>query len=169
MGYVRDIRQKIGHDPLMIVGASVILADAAGRVLLQRRVDNGCWAYHGGCTELYESTEAAARRELYEETGLTAGEMTLFGVFSGPELRYTYPNGDQASIVDVVYLCRDYSGEPRAQEEEVSELRWFAPEEIPERLSPANIPALRRYQAMCRKLNYPVESPPVSCYNGSTK
>ena len=102
--------------------------------------------------ELGENTEAAARRELLEETGLTAGKMTLFGVFSGPEMRYTYPNRDQASVVDVVYLCSDYSGEIRPQPEEVTELRWFAPAAIPadDQLSPPNIPALRRWQEGAR-------------------
>ena len=145
MGYVSDMRKKIGHDPLLIVGASVILVNARGEVLLQRRADNGCWGYHGGCIELYERAEDAARRELLEETGLTAGKMTLLGVFSGPELGYTYPNGDRASIVDVVYLCRDYSGQIRPQPEEVTELRWFAPHALPESISPANRPALRSW------------------------
>jgi len=148
MGYVSDIRKKIGHDPLMIVGASVIVADSRGRVLLQHRADNGLWGYHGGCVELGENTEDAARRELREETGLTAGSMTLLGVFSGPELNYTYPNGDQASIVDVVYLCRDFTGAVHPQPEEVTALRWFAPAELPPdaQLSPPNIPALRAWQ-----------------------
>ena len=148
MGYISDIRKKIGHDPLMIVGASVIVTDAQGRVLLQHRADNGLWGYHGGCVELGENTEAAARREMLEETGLTAGKMTLLGVFSGPEMRYTYPNGDQASVVDIVYLCDDYSGEMRPQPEEVTELRWFAPADIPAdyQLSPPHIPAIRMWQ-----------------------
>ena len=148
MGYVSEIRKKIGHDPLLIVGASVIVTDEKGRVLLQHRADNGLWGYHGGCVELAENTEDAAHRELLEETGLTAGKMTLLGVFSGPEMRYTYPNGDRASVVDIVYLCDDYSGEIRPQPEEVAELRWFAPEDIPadDQLSPPNIPALRMWQ-----------------------
>jgi len=145
MGYVRDMRASIGHRPLLIVGASVIVVNAQGEVLLQRRVDNGLWGYHGGCVELYENTQDAARRELYEETGLTAGEMTLLGVFSGKEIAYTYPNGDQASIGDVVYVCRDYSGELRAQADEVSALRWFAPEALPSEISPPNLPALRAF------------------------
>lgn len=153
MSYVSEIRKKIGHDPLMIVGASVIVTDEKGRVLLQHRADNGQWGYHGGCVELGENTEAAARREMLEETGLTAGKMTLLGVFSGPEMRYTYPNGDQASIVDIVYLCSDYSGEIRPQLEEVTELRWFDPADIPadDQLSPPNIPALRLWQSSRRE------------------
>ena len=59
---------------------------------------------------------------------MTAGSMTLFGVFSGPELAYVYPNGDAVSNVDVVYLCRDYTGHTHRQQGEVNRLRWFAPQ-----------------------------------------
>ena len=145
MGYVQTIRQKIGHDPLLIVGASVILVNGQGQVLLQRRADNGMWGYHGGCVELYEDVEQAARRELLEETGLVAGKMTLYGVFSGPALAFTYPNGDQASVVDCVFLCDAYSGDLRMQPEEVSELRWFSPDALPEQITPANRPALMKW------------------------
>ncbi|MBR5383885.1 MAG: NUDIX hydrolase [Clostridia bacterium] len=145
MGYVRDIRRKIGHDPLLIVGASVIAVNDQGELLLQRRSDNGCWGYHGGCVELNERVEDAARREFREETGLIAEELTLLGVFSGPEMAYTYPNGDLASIVDVVFVCRAWSGEMLPQDGEVSELRFFAPEDVPENISPPNIPALKAF------------------------
>lgn len=145
MGYVRDIRRKIGHDPLLIVGASVIAVNDQGELLLQRRSDNGCWGYHGGCVELNERVEDAARREFREETGLIAEELTLLGVFSGPEMAYTYPNGDLASIVDVVFVCRAWSGEMLPQNGEVNELRFFAPEDVPENISPPNIPALKAF------------------------
>ena len=145
MGYVRDRRRKIGHDPLLIVGASVIAVNDQGELLLQRRSDNGCWGYHGGCVELNERVEDAARREFREETGLIAEELTLLGVFSGPEMAYTYPNGDLASIVDVVFVCRAWSGEMLPQDGEVSELRFFAPEDVPENISPPNIPALKAF------------------------
>ena len=144
MGYVMEIRRRIGHDPLMIVGASVIVADAEGRVLLQRRRDNGLWAYHGGSVELRERVEDAARRETLEETGLTVKDMTLLGVFSGPDMAYTYPNGDQACVVDIVFLCRSYAGELRPQPEEVTELRWFAPQALPPNITPTCKPALQK-------------------------
>ena len=143
MGYVRDIRRKIGHDPLLIVGASVIAVNDKGELLLQRRSDNGCWGYHGGCVELNERVEDAARREFREETGLVAEELTLLGVFSGSETAYTYPNGDLASIVDVVFVCRAWTGEMLPQNGEVNELRFFAPEDVPDNISPPNIPALK--------------------------
>lgn len=146
MSYIGDMRKKIGHDPLIIVGGSVIVVDEKGRTLLQRRADNGLWGYHGGCTELCERVEDAARRELLEETGLTAGKMTLLGVFSGPGMDYTYPNGDRVSVVDCVFLCDEYTGALRAQAEEVSELRWFAPDDLPGDITPTCKPALTQWR-----------------------
>lgn len=136
MGYIMDLRKIVGHRILLQVGASVILEDEQGRVLLQKRTDNHCWGYPGGSTELDERVEDAASRELLEETGLTAKQLELFGVFSGPELHYVYPNGDEVSNIDVVFLCKDYTGTLNCQQEESEELRFFAPGQLPENLSP---------------------------------
>lgn len=143
--YIMDLRKAVGHRPLLQSGASVLLEDAEGRLLLQRRADNHQWGYHGGSVELDEVVEEAARRELFEETGLTAHSLTLFGVFSGPEMHYVYPNGDEVSNIDHVYRCTDWSGEPRPQPGEVEELRFFAWDELPEDIAPMNVLALRAW------------------------
>ena len=91
--YIMDLRKLVGHRPLLQVGASVIVEDAEGRILLQLRSDNRCWGYAGGSVELDEVVEDAAKRELLEETGLTAHRLEFFGVFSGPDTHYVYPNG----------------------------------------------------------------------------
>ena len=57
-------------------------------------------------------------------------------MFSGKDLHYIYPNGDEVSNVDIVYVCREYSGTLKCQDGEVDELRFFAPDELPENLSP---------------------------------
>ena len=113
MSYVSDIRKKVGHDPIMLTGCSVIVR-RGDEVLLMRRSDNGLWCYHGGSLELGETVEAAARRELWEEAGLTARSLTLVGVYAGPEQHMFYPNGDEAYYTDVVFECRDFTGEPMA-------------------------------------------------------
>jgi len=134
--YILELRKIVGHRPLLQVGASVIVENEQGEVLLQKRTDNHCWGYAGGSVELDEVVEDAARRELYEETGLIAREMELFGVFSGKDTHYIYPNGDEVSNVDIVYLCRSYEGTLRCQEEEVESLRFFPADALPEELSP---------------------------------
>ena len=146
--YILDLRKAVGHRCLLQVGASVIVEDRQGRILLEKRTDNGLWGYPGGGTELDERVEDAAKRELLEETGLTANSMALFGVFSGPETHYVYPNGDEVSNVDVVFLCRNWTGTIRPQEEEVSEIRFFSAADMPpvEQLSPPIRPALLKWR-----------------------
>ena len=146
--YIMDLRKIVGHRPLMQVGASVIVEDIEGRTLLQLRSDNHCWGYAGGSVELDEVVEEAAKRELFEETGLIAERLELFGIFSGKQTHYVYPNGDEVSNVDIVYLCREYSGTLKCQEGETDELRFFATDELPENLSQPIIPALRKWAEM---------------------
>ena len=136
MGYIMDLRAYVGHRPLIQVGSCVILEDGEGRILLQRRTDDGLWSFSGaGSMEPGESAEDAARRELLEETGLTARTLELCGVFTGPREHHVYPNGDEVYNVEFAYISRDWSGEMKCQEGEVEDLRFFALDQLPETLS----------------------------------
>lgn len=68
--YIMDLRKLVGHKPILQVGASVIVEDSDGRILLQKRKDNHCWGYAGGSVELDERVEEAAKRELFEENAI---------------------------------------------------------------------------------------------------
>ena len=65
--------------PLVGSGVAVLRGDA---VLLVRRGNppsKGAWSLPGGAQRVGETAEAAARRELLEETGLTVGPLELAG------------------------------------------------------------------------------------------
>jgi 8-oxo-dGTP pyrophosphatase MutT (NUDIX family) len=143
--YIMGMRKLVGKIPLMQCGASVIVENERGEVLLELRADTKDWGYVGGSVELYERVEDAAARELQEETGLIAEELTLLGVFSGEELRFVYPNGDQVSNVDVVFVCRKYHGELNPEEAEVASLLFFPPDALPRPFFLANRPGMNAY------------------------
>ncbi|WP_323741886.1 NUDIX hydrolase [Salinibacillus xinjiangensis] len=104
------------------------------RVLLQKRSDNGKWGLPGGFMELGESVHDAARREVYEETGLTLDELELFGIYSGPQYDKTFPNGDQVSPVLISFICKQYTGKLVESNEESLQIRFYSLSELPENI-----------------------------------
>jgi len=125
-------------------GASVIVY-RDNKVLLQQRKDNKCWGYVGGYIEMGEIVEEAAKREMFEESGLVAKSLELFGVFSGPELYHVYPDENEVHIIDIVFTCNEFEGNLKAQESEVLNLQWFEYGDIPENLSHTITPALTKF------------------------
>lgn len=118
--------------PVFSIAAGVIVM-RGGRLLLQRRIADGTWAIFGGFVGPGEAIDDAARRELYERSGLLAGKLSLYGVFSGPELRMEAEGGD-VPVVAVVYLCDEVEGDMAPEEGVADELKWFPVDEIPHEL-----------------------------------
>ena len=145
-GYIMEMRKLVGHRTIIQCAASVLVVNGEGKLLLGKRTDNHMWGYAGGSVEIDERVEDCARRGLLEETGIVADEMEFFMVNSGPEVHYVYPNGDEVSNIEIIYLCRKYHGTPRPQEEEVEELAFFDCSEIRmEMISPPIRPVIRKY------------------------
>jgi len=130
--YMRELRAKVGHDMLLQPGVAAVIINAAGQVLLQRRSDNGQWGLPGGIMEPGEEPAETLVREIREETALEVVPERIVGVYGGPEFVVRYPNGDEAAILSVTFLCRPVAGEARVNDDESLEIRYFAPDALPE-------------------------------------
>jgi len=146
--YLWRLRQKVGSDLVLMPGAMVVLRDGAGRVLLTRRVDDGTWCLPAGGAEEGASFAATAAAELREETGAVVAleELRPFACLSRPELHtIEYENGDHTHCFAMCFWAESWSGELRADEEEVRELGFFALNELPDPLHPPSATGLALY------------------------
>ena len=107
--------------PIVGIGVVVLRPDAVLLVRRGRPPNEGAWSLPGGAQELGESAEDAARRELFEETGLSVGPLHLAANVDSIAR-------DEAGRVRFHYTILDFAarwtgGEPRAGSD-VSEAVW---------------------------------------------
>jgi 8-oxo-dGTP diphosphatase len=112
--------------PKYTVGATAVIERPDGHLLLVRQSYRHRWGVPGGLLKRGEDPAVGVRREVFEEIGLA---IELIGppavvVDSVPQR------------VDVVYRARPVSlaqlGEVRPSSPEIVEVRWFAPDALPE-------------------------------------
>ena len=117
-------RRELGT-PTAKVGTTAVVVDDQGRVLLQRRSDDGLWGLPGGWLDPGETPEQGVVREVREETGLDIEVLRLAAVFSKLA---QLPSGPH-SMVGLTYLARATGGELRPDHEAL-EVAWRRPQEI---------------------------------------
>ncbi|MNT27410.1 NUDIX domain protein [compost metagenome] len=91
-----------------------------------------------------ESFEETAVRELFEETGLRVNTVTFITIFSGQDMYYKYPNGDEVYNVLAMFEVRDMEDQPRVNDHESLELRYFSLDEPIPNLNPFSEVSLRK-------------------------
>jgi 8-oxo-dGTP pyrophosphatase MutT (NUDIX family) len=111
------------------------------QVLLTKRRDTGAWCLPAGAAEEGGSFTATAVSELAEETGVevSPADLVPFGCLSEAALHtIRYPNGDLTHCFAMCFLARRWRGEPRADLDETTEVRFADLSRPPEPLdSPA--------------------------------
>jgi ADP-ribose pyrophosphatase YjhB (NUDIX family) len=130
--HLARLRAVIGHDLVLLPSVSVLVVDDHARLLLVRHAgDRDGWAVPGGAVDIGESPAQAAVREICEETGVQISQLRLLDVLGGVEYEVTYPNGDRVAYVTAVYQAGIAGGMPAPDLEEISELAWFTPPQLP--------------------------------------
>ncbi|RCX21333.1 ADP-ribose pyrophosphatase YjhB (NUDIX family) [Fontibacillus phaseoli] len=109
------------------VGAAAVITDSNGRVLLvKHNYGKYNWELPGGLSELNESAENTAKREVLEETGLEVAVERLTGVYYEP----TY------DMHHFVFTCKLAENQPPQPDEvEVTECKYWSLTDLPRPIS----------------------------------
>ena len=122
--------------------ACALCVDDDGRLLLARRAGapfQGFWDLPGGFLAEGEHPVDAVRREVREETGLEIDVEDFLGIWMD-----WYGDGGAGpgvvATLNLYWTARVVSGQATAADD-VAELRWFAPDELPagDRLAFTNV------------------------------
>lgn len=119
-----SIEGKANREPVEKSGGPTgcgVLVVRDGKVLTGMRIERasrGQICGPGGHIEAGETPEKAAVREAHEEFGITCHDLKPLG---------TTPDGKSA-----IFMCSSFSGTPKTDEEEMTDVQWIAPEEIEE-------------------------------------
>lgn len=111
MAYIKDLRAKVGHQPLIMTSASGALVNEKQQVLLQERADTGDWGFPGGYMEFGESFQDTVKREFKEDAGIEVEPVKLLKI-SDQEF-YTYPNGDRVQPINAFFLVKQVAVDKR--------------------------------------------------------
>jgi 8-oxo-dGTP pyrophosphatase MutT (NUDIX family) len=133
--YLGQLRALAGERTLLFVGARGVIRDDAGRVLLIQRSDNGYWALPAGAMEVGESIAEAATREVFEETGLTATELTPFALYTGAEYIHTNLYGHSYQLHVTAFRIDTWRGGLLTATDETTDAGYFPLDALPEPLS----------------------------------
>jgi 8-oxo-dGTP diphosphatase len=129
--YVMELRRQVGTERLITMGAGALILDDRRRVLLGLRGDNHLWGIPAGQMELGETPAGTATRETLEEVGLQIRVTKLMGVYTGPDLFHTYPDGNQIQIAGARFLAEVVGGELRPDGDETLDVQWFDANDLP--------------------------------------
>ena len=134
--YLGKLRHKIGNDLVQLPGTRAILENAEGKILLQLRGECRLWGLPAGSPEIDDDICGTIKREIFEETGLSVDDLSVFGYASDPLFeKHTFPNGDRIHNFSLMFFSRSWSGELIVDGEESLDLRFFDPIELPEMLA----------------------------------
>lgn len=126
--FILRLRERIGHDPLWLVGVTAVVVHE-GRLLLVKRSDTGEWTPVAGIVEPGEHSADAAEREVLEEARVTARVERLAA--TGVTREYEYPNGDRTRYTDLTYRLAYVGGEAGVGDDESTDVGWFALDALP--------------------------------------
>ena len=123
--YCSDCRAFHYENPLPAYAVVALTEKKNGVLLIKRGVEPaaGMWALPGGFMEVGETLEEGAARELKEETGLDAKDISLLAL-------HEHMSDIYGQVIILGYLAEGISGKLKAGAD-AKDAKWFALDELP--------------------------------------
>ena len=116
--------------PRPAVSADIVVVDRESNsiLLIQRKKDPfaGSWALPGGFMDMGESADAAAIRELKEETELVVDSVEQIGAYS------TVDRDPRGRVVTVAFFATALQSDHISAADDAQDARWFSINELPD-------------------------------------
>ena len=122
-GQVQILLEKIQSSPITAHTSVGVVVQRGRFLMVKRRESDGAslWRFPGGSVEEGEPEQAAAAREVFEETGVRCSPVRKLGERTHPDTR------ERISY----WLCEYESGEPELREpQNLSDVAWVEPKDV---------------------------------------
>lgn len=121
----------------MISAAGFVFKD--GKILMVRHHKRG-WSFPGGVAEQGEAVLDCLKREILEESGITAEPEHLVGVYQRLRAKAGYgplEGSELPPVIVLTFIC-DYSRGEEIVSEECTDVAWFTLEQAAEAITDTN-------------------------------
>lgn len=108
-----------------------IVTDDQDRVLMIHKTDNDLWALPGGGHEPGESIAQTVAREVKEETGYDVEVVSISGMYTNPNHRMKYDDGEVRQQFSIAFNARLMGGQPQTSSESRA-VEWLTREQVGE-------------------------------------
>jgi 8-oxo-dGTP pyrophosphatase MutT (NUDIX family) len=113
----------------VVPAVTAFVQDSAGRILMERRTDNGRWGLPGGTHQAGESIAQTVIREVAEETGLRIEVDRMIGIYTDPKRVIAFSDGEVRQEFSMCFAAHVVGGE-LAVSPESSAVEWVALERL---------------------------------------
>lgn len=109
----------------VVPAVTAFVQDPAGRILMERRTDNGRWGLPGGTHQAGESITQTVVREVAEETGLRVAVDRMIGIYTDPKRVIAFSDGEARQEFSMCFAAHVVGGELTVSSESFA-VEWVA-------------------------------------------
>jgi ADP-ribose pyrophosphatase YjhB (NUDIX family) len=109
----------------VVPAVTAFVQDSAGRILMERRTDNGRWGLPGGTHQAGESITETVVREVVEETGLQVKVDRMIGIYTDPRRVIAFSDGEVRQEFSMCFAAHVVGGDLAVSTESLA-VEWIA-------------------------------------------